>query len=61
MIDLPSKKTLKRNNTSNSAQIVNMTAIKEEDENEEDFQQYIDHDDITSLRKIESYESEQTF
>jgi len=38
VIDLPYKKTPKRKNTSSKAQIVNMTEIKEEDENEEDFQ-----------------------
>jgi len=29
-----------------------MTAIKEEDENEEDFQQYIDHNGDTSSKRL---------
>jgi len=34
-----------------------MTAIKEEDENEEDFQQYIDHNGDNSSKRLESHES----
>jgi hypothetical protein len=58
VIDLPAKKTLKRCSTSNPAKIVSMTEIKEEDENEEDFQQYIDHNGDSSKR-LESHESEE--
>jgi hypothetical protein len=57
VIDLPAKKTPKRINSSNPAKIVTMTAIKEEDENEEDFQQYIDHNGDSSSKRLESHES----